>query len=90
MIRRAKAAATNIGLGIGAVYAFFLFPEIEGLFKVEFIVMLRQGLAIGFAVCLLINPKSLVESGEKFAPRIISILQIIFGSKDKNNEKDNS
>lgn len=90
MIRRAKTAATNIGLGIGAVYAFFLIPDIEGLFKVEFILMMRQGLAMGFAVCLLINPKALTESGEKFAPKLVSVLQILFGGKNKDNEKDNS
>lgn len=85
-MRRLKTAATQIGLGIGAVYGFFLIPNIEILFKPDFVLLLRQWLAIGFAVCLLINPKSLIEAGETFAPKLVSVLQIVFGSKKNKDE----
>lgn len=83
-MRRIKLLATNLGLGIGAVYAFFLIPQIESLFDVSFMILLRQVLAIGFGICLLINPKSLVDAGEHFAPKLINVLNVLFGKSNKN------
>lgn len=87
MIKKLQAAAAQIGLGIGAVYGFFLLPDIRDLFKIEFIIILRQVLAIGFALCLFVNPKALSEYGENLVPKIKIFLHTFFSSK---NEKDNN
>ena len=81
-----KHVATRLGLGIGAVYAFFLIPSIEQLFIPTFLILLRQILALGFAACLLINPESLIETGERFGPKLLSILNLMFTNKKKDKE----
>lgn len=84
-MQKIRTAATHIGLGIGAVYALFLIPDISGQFETAFISTLRQGLIIGFAICLLINPQSLISAGEAFAPKVIKVLQLLFNSKKDEN-----
>lgn len=89
-MRRVKSFAMNLGLGIGAVYCFFLIPAIEGLFTASFITLLRQILVITFAVCLLISPEKIIDLGIKIAPKMIAILDIITGRKHTNNNRDES
>jgi len=87
-MKRIKSAAAQIGFGLACVYGFFLLPTIEKLFTDNFILLLRQVVAISFAVCLLVNPRSLIEIGETYAPRIIKILTLLFtNSNNKDNEK---
>lgn len=83
-MKKIQDLATNLGFGIGSAYAFFLIPSIADLFSPTFMVLLKQILAISFAVCLLISPKSLVEVGEKFGPKLITILNTLFG-KNKSD-----
>lgn len=77
-MKKIKSAAAQIGLGLGACYAFFLIPSIEGLFKDTFVLLIRQIIAIGFAACLLINPKALIDLGQTYAPKLVLILQMLF------------
>lgn len=87
MIRRIRYFAAQVGLGLGAVYAFFMVPSIAELFAPTFLILLRQSLALGFALCLLLNPKALIEIGETFAPKLITFFQIFFtNNKDKRDE----
>lgn len=86
-MRRIKNAAAQIGFGLACVYAFFLVPAIEKLFTDNFILLLRQVVAISFSVCLLVNPRSLIELGETYAPKIIKILTLIFTNKNSKDEK---
>ena len=84
MIKKIRYLATQIGLGIASVYAFFIVPSISELFDPTFIIILKQSLAIAFAICLGINPKQLITLGEQFAPKIITFFQIFFN----NNKQD--
>ena len=86
-MRRIKNAAAQIGFGLACVYAFFMVPAIEKLFTDNFILLLRQVIAISFAVCLLVNPRSLIEIGETYAPRIIKILTLLFTNNSNKDEK---
>lgn len=84
-MKKVKDAAAEIGLGLGAFYLFFLIPSISGLFSDDFVLLLRQVLAMSFGISLLVNPQKLLEYGEKFAPKIKAIISIFFNSK--NDEK---
>lgn len=84
-MKKLRAAAAEVGLGLGAFYLFFLIPQISALFSDDFILLLRQVLSMGFGISLMVNPHKLVEYGEKFAPKIKSIISILFNNKD--NEK---
>lgn len=78
-----KNFAGEAGLGIGAVYAFFMITPVNELFLPQVIIVLRQVLVVGFAICILINPKGLVEMGEAFAPKLIKLLTLLF-KKDED------
>lgn len=78
-MKRLRAAAAEVGLGLGAFYLFFLIPSISELFTDDFILLLRQVLAMSFGISLMINPHKLVEYGEKMAPKIKSIITILTG-----------
>lgn len=87
MVKRIRYAAAQIGLGLGTVYAFFMLPSIAELFDPAFLMLLRQTLALSFAFCLLLNPKSLIEIGSQMAPKIISFFQLFTANKQ---DKDGS
>ena len=88
MFKKVKYAASQIGLGIASIYAFFMVPSIQELFSPTFLILLRQTLAICFAICLGINPRQLIQLGEQFAPKIITFFKIFFThDKTKNNDE---
>lgn len=85
-MRRVRIFAAQLGLGIGAVYAFFLIPDIAELFRPSFLILLRQVLALSFGVCLLLNPSALAAAGAKYGPKVIEILSLFFSNKSKKDE----
>lgn len=87
-MKRIKNAAAQIGFGLGAVYGFFLIPAIDNLFADNFVLLLRQVVAMAFAACLLVNPRALIELGETYAPKIISIISMLFTNSNNNTKNE--
>lgn len=87
-MKQVRTAVTQIGLGIGTVYCFFLIPSVAELFKPSFLILTKQVLAIAFAACLLISPQSLINLGASIAPKLLSMYNIFFGGPKNNKENE--
>lgn len=86
-MKRIRSAASEVGIGLAAIYLFFLIPQISSIFSDSFVLMLRQGCIIGFAISLGINPHKLIDYGIKMSPKIKAIMDILAGgSNDKPKE----
>lgn len=79
-MEKVKRAATSTGFAIGVIYAFFLIPSISDLWKDSIILIIRQTLCIGFAVCLLFAPKEIIALGASFAPKLSEMYNVFFKS----------
>lgn len=87
MFKKIKYHVAQIGLGTSSVYAFFLIPSIEEQFTDAFLIILRQTLIVIFAICLWINPRSLIDMGSQMAPKLITFFKIFF-TNDKHKDND--
>lgn len=86
-MKRIKQTAANLALGLAIVYVMFTFEPIHSLFPPTVVIMIRQVLVISFGVCVLLSPESIIRMAERMAPKVQSILGIIFGTgKNKNND----
>lgn len=85
-MKKLQSTATSLGMGIGLVYLIFLWEPIYTLFPEAFIVLLRQVLVLAFGLCVLINPQGIVQMAEKVAPKIITLLSVIFVNKNKKDD----
>ncbi len=86
-MKRIRAAAAEVGLGLALFYLFFLIPSVSGLFSPDFVLMLRQVLVMGTGISIAVNPHKLVEYGQEFAPKIKSIISILFNNNNTKDEK---
>lgn len=89
MITKIRHLATEIGLGAGVCYAFFSITTVQELFSPVFIIMTKQALSLIFAVCLFISPKSLVNIGQQFSPKVIAFFKIFFTSDKQDQDEKN-
>lgn len=84
-MKRLQAVSANLGLGFASVYALFLVPSISEIFPPSSLVLIKQGLVLGFSICLLASPKSVISLGHQMVPKIISILSLFY-TKGKSND----
>lgn len=76
-MRKVRAAAVHFGIGSAGFYLVFLVPLIANNFSGEFLLILRQTLSMIFGVCVFTNLRGLLDEGEKLAPRVLSIANVI-------------
>lgn len=76
-MKKIKAVATELGLGLIGVYLFFLIPQIEQNFSPNFILLLRQVVSLGFGLCVFTNIRGLIDAGEKILPKVLSIGRVL-------------
>lgn len=92
-MKRLKAAAVDFGISAVIIYLILLIPTISNEFSKEFVSVSRQTLITIFGICVFGNWKGIFEEGEKLAPRILSIANIILDilniilNRKKDNEK---
>lgn len=84
-MKRLQAVSANLGLGFASVYALFLVPSIAEIFPPSYLVLIKQGVVLGFSVCLLASPRSVISMGHQMVPKIVSILSLFY-TKNKDND----
>jgi len=84
-MKRLKTVATSLAMGLGLVYLLFMWRPVEALFPVSFMTLLRQIIALSFAVCVLISPDAIVRAAEQMVPKVIGILTMMFTNKKKDD-----
>lgn len=86
MMKKVKDFAAQLGLGLGTAFCLFYIPQVQDLFSMEFLVLVRQVLILGVAVCVVVSPESLISLGSRMAPKIISILSIFINNNKSKSE----
>lgn len=86
-MKRFQAVTANLGLGFASVYAMFLIPSISDIFPESLLLIIKQAIILGFAICLLTSPRSVISLGSFMVPKIMQILSLFTGAtKNKDHE----